>query len=106
MAGPQVKRGDIWPIDLGLAQKSRPAMVISIAFEDHERALVTYIPRTTSRRQSRFEVVHEARGFCPGVFDAQSIGTIPVVKLIRRIGILDPQTLRNVESAARLWPSL
>jgi len=106
MAESQVKRGNFWLIDLGLAQKTRPAVVISIASEDHERALVTYIPRTTSRRQSRFEVAHEARGFSPGVFDAQSIGTIPVVRLIRRIGILDPQTLRNVESAARLWLSL
>jgi mRNA interferase MazF len=106
MARSEVKRGEIWLIDLGLAQKTRPAVVISIPFEDHERALVTYIPRTTSQRRTRFEVVHEARGFAPGVFDMQSIGTIPVAKLIRRIGILELGTLRKVESAARHWMSL
>jgi mRNA interferase MazF len=81
MARPEIKRGDIWLVDLGLAQKVRPAVILSVAYLEHERAIITYVPRTTSLRKTRFEVVHEARGFDPGAFDAQSIGTIPVENL-------------------------
>lgn len=58
MARPEVRRGDIWLVDLGLAQKTRPAVILSVACLDHERALITYVPRTTSLRQTRFEVAH------------------------------------------------
>lgn len=63
MARSEVKRVDIWLIDLGLAQKIRPAVILSVAYLDHERALITYVPRTTSLRETRFEVAHQARGF-------------------------------------------
>lgn len=106
MARPEVKRGDIWLIDLGMVQKVRPAVILSVAFLDHERALLTYVPRTTSVRHTRFEVTHQARGFDSGAFDAQSIGTIPVVKLIRQIASLDAQNLSRVEDAVRAWLAL
>jgi mRNA interferase MazF len=103
MARFEVIRGDIWLIDLGLAQKIRPAVILSVAYLDHERALITYVPRTTSLRQTRFEVSHQNRGFDSGAFDVQSIGTIPAVKLVRRISTLDAATLAKVEGAVRSW---
>src|SRR5471032_22560 len=106
MARAEIVRGDIWLVDLGMVQKVRPAVVLSVQYEDHERALVTYVPRTTSLRDSRFEVVHEGRGFLPGAFDAQSIGTVPSVKLIRRIARLDAQVMVQVENAVRHWLDL
>jgi mRNA interferase MazF len=106
MARPEVKRGDIWLVDLGLAQKIRPTVILSVAYHDHERALITYIPRTTTLRETRFEVAHQARGFDPGAFDAQSIGTIPAAKLVRRIAILDAAALAKVEDAVRSWLAL
>jgi mRNA-degrading endonuclease toxin of MazEF toxin-antitoxin module len=48
---------------------------------DHERAVVTYVPRTTSRRDTRFEVPHQAGSFESGAFDAQGLGSVPTVKL-------------------------
>jgi len=106
MARSEVSRGDIWIVDLGMAQKPRPAVILSVAFLENERALITYVPRTTSLRQTRFEVEHQARGFDPGSFDAQSIGTIPDAKLVRRISVLDAQTLARVEDAVRAWLAL
>jgi mRNA interferase MazF len=100
------KRGDIWLIDLGIAQKVRPAVILSVAYLDHERALVTYVPRTTALRQTRFAVVHRARGFDEGAFDAQSIGTLPMVKMIRFIAAIDAATLAKVEDAVRTWLGL
>jgi mRNA interferase MazF len=35
------QRGEIWMIDLGLAAKVRPCLVLSVAFRDDERAVVT-----------------------------------------------------------------
>ena len=106
MARAEVTRGEIWLVDLGMAQKVRPAVVLSVAFLDHERALITYVPRTTSLRQTRFEVEHEARGFDPGAFDAQSIGSMPPARFIRRIGVVDANTLTRVEDAVRAWLAL
>jgi mRNA interferase MazF len=103
---PKAKRGEIWLIDLGLVQKTRPCLVLSIEFLDHERAVVTYIPRTTHLRQTRFEVPHQGRGFEPGAFDPQGIGSIPEVKLERRLGALEPALVQRVEEAMKRWLAL
>lgn len=103
---PQAQRGEIWLIDLGMVQKPRPCLVLSIAYLDHERAVVSYVPRTTTLRKTRFEVLHQARGFDAGAFDAQGIGSIPVVKLERRLGAIDPVVVQQVEAAVKLWLKL
>jgi len=56
-------------------------LILSIDYLDHERAVVTYIPRTTHIRNTRFEIPHLAHGFDPGAFDVQGIGGIPYAKL-------------------------
>jgi mRNA interferase MazF len=61
-----MKRGEVWLIDLGLAAKARPAVILSIPFRDNEKAVVTYVARTLQRRGGRFEVAHEAPHFRPG----------------------------------------
>lgn len=101
-----VRRGDIWMIDLGMAAKIRPCMILSVAFRDNERAVVTYVARTTTLRGSRFEVTHQAPLFKPGAFDGQHIGTVPSVKLIRHLGRVSDTTLGEVEAAVRAWLGL
>ena len=103
---PQAQRGEIWLIDLGMVQKPRPCLVLSIAYLDHERAVVSYVPRTTTLRETRFEVPHQARGFDAGAFDAQGIGSIPVVKLERRLGTVDTAVIQKVDAAVKLWLKL
>jgi len=103
---PQARRGEIWLVDLGMAQKTRPVVILSIGFLDHERAVVTYVPRTTLPRNTRFEVPHQARGFDPGAFDAQGLGGVPVAKLIRLLGTLDAATVQRVEIAVKNWLGL
>jgi len=99
-------RGELWIIDLGMVQKSRPCLILSINYLDHERAVVTYVPRTTSIRSTRFEVQHEMRGLERGVFDAQGIGSIPMVKLERRLGLLESAVIARVEAAVKHWLAL
>jgi len=89
-----------------MVQYARLLIVLSVAFLDHERAVVTYVPRTTLLRNTRFEVAHPARGFDPGAFDAQGLGGVPVTKLLRPLGTLDTATLQQVEIAVKSWLGL
>ena len=47
--------GEIWRVDLGLAAKVRPALVLSDYPRDDELALLVIIPHTTALRGSRWE---------------------------------------------------
>jgi hypothetical protein len=71
----QLRHYSLLPVDTAAQPCTtlRPAVILSVAPLDHERALVTYVPRTTSLRQTRFEVPHQARGFEAGAIDAQGI---------------------------------
>lgn len=101
MAAPQ--RGEVWLVDLGLAAKVRPCLVISNRHEGDERALVTLIPHTTSPRRTRFEVVVPVRFLRVGAFDAQGIVTVPTVRLIRRLGALTTDQLEGVVRTLCDW---
>lgn len=101
MANPRC--GEVWLVDLGMAAKVRPCLVLSIPSLEQDRALTTLVPHTTSTRKSRFEVPLELRFLRTGAFDAQNIITIPTVKLLRKIGTLSNSELSLVESSIRGW---
>jgi mRNA interferase MazF len=96
----------VWLVDLRLAAKVRPGLVLSVPALDQEPALVTILRPTTSPRGSRFEVNVNVRFLRPGVFDAQNVVTIPVAKLVRKLGALSPAQLPAIENAVRLWLDL
>jgi mRNA interferase MazF len=100
------QRGEVWLVDLGLAAKVRPAVVMSIPAADIDRALVTLVPHTTSARGSRFEATISVPFLRAGVFDAQNLVTIPHAKLIRNLGKLSPAQLAVVERVVALWLGL
>lgn len=103
---PSPQRGEVWLVDLGLAAKVRPALVLSVPPGDADRALVTLVPHTTSARGSRFEVTLTVPFLRSGAFDAQSLVTIPLAKLIRRLGRLHPIQLSQVVVGVRNWLGL
>lgn len=100
------QRGEVWLVDLGLAAKVRPCLVLSIPLEDADRALVTLVPHTTSLRNSRFEVALPVRFLKPGGFDAQNLVTIPLAKLVRVLGRLSSAELAAVEGVVAAWLGL
>jgi mRNA interferase MazF len=103
---PTPKRGEVWLVDLGYAAKVRPCLVLSIPVLDEDRALATLVAHTTSSRSSRFEINANVKFLRPGVFDAQNLVTIPLAKLIRKLGILAPEQLIAVESTVKFWLGL
>jgi mRNA interferase MazF len=102
----KASRGELWMADLGLAAKVRPVLIMSVDYQENERAVVTYMLRTTSLRGTQYEVLHPARGMPAGAFDAQGLASIPDVKLERRLGVVDAETLTKVEDAVRVWLAL
>jgi mRNA interferase MazF len=48
--------GEIWRVDLGLAAKVRPALILSDYPADEELALLVVIPHTTAVRGNRWEL--------------------------------------------------
>jgi mRNA interferase MazF len=103
---PNARRGEVWQIDFGLAAKVRPALVLGCDVADEDRVLVAVIYHTTALRGSRYEVPMRVLGLEDGGFDAQSIYTVPAVKLIRRRAVLSSAQLTQVEAKVRLWLGL
>ncbi len=47
-------RGEVWLVDLGLAQKARPALILNRAFKESDRALITVFPQYYHPPRLRF----------------------------------------------------
>jgi mRNA interferase MazF len=103
---PSPSRGEVWLVDLGMAAKTRPCLILNVPAGDADRALATLVPHTTSTRGSRFEVSIHVGLLRSGAFDAQNLVTIPTVKLLRKLGRLTQDELTAVENAVRLWLGL
>ena len=100
-------RGEVWIVDLGMAGKVRPCLILSLPADPQDRALVTLVAHTTGVRGSRFEVPVSAwflHG--SGAVDAQNLLTVPLARLIRRLGLLPPDQFAQVEDAVRRWLGL
>ena len=96
-------RGEVWLFDLGMAEKVRPALVISVAFGGADRALVTVVPHTTSLRGSEFEIPVSVSYLKAGAFVVQGVSTYPHVRAIRKLGVLKPDQFRLVFAGVLRW---
>jgi mRNA interferase MazF len=103
---PKVQRGEVWQVDLGLAAKVRPSVIVSVPFLDHERAIFTIVPHTTALRGTRFEVKLAVTGLEPGAFDVQGLRPVPGTVLMRKRGVLTTAQLGELETALKLWLGL
>jgi len=99
-------RGEVWLVDLGLAAKVRPCLVLSVPVTDTERALVALVPHTTAVRGTRFECSVPVGFLKSGAFDAQGIVTVPHARLLRRLGVLRQEQLAQVEATVAQWLGL
>ncbi len=93
--------GEVWLADLGLAAKYRPVVIVSRADPDPPRALVLYVPLTTQDRQSEYEVrLPRLRFLDPDtVANVQGLGSLPTVRLGRRLGKLPDAAMWDIKRA-------
>jgi mRNA interferase MazF len=96
-------RGEVWLVDLGLAAKVRPCLVLSVPPGAGDRALHTLVPHTTSLRGSAFEIASNVRFLKPGAFDAQGLVTITSARLLRRVGKLPEEEMSRVVVGVQTW---
>src|SRR5471030_3040883 len=91
--------GEIWLADLGLAAKTRPVVIVSHQDSDPPRSLVLYVPLTTQRRDSPYEVPLPRLPFLDrqSVANVQGLGSLPTVRLERKIGRLSAGTMERIK---------
>jgi len=95
---PRANPGEVWIVDLGLAAKVRPCLILSDYPADDELSLIIVIPCTTAVRNNRWELAVPKPFLKPGVFHLQQIQSIPIVRLQRRIGTLTEEEFQTVRS--------
>jgi len=95
---PRANPAEVWIVDLGLAAKVRPCLILSDYPQDDELALVIVVPHTTAVRNSRWELPVPKPFLKKGVFHLQQLQSVPIVRLQRRIGRLTDSELGRVRS--------
>lgn len=100
---PAPRRGEVWLIDFSMVGKTRPALVVNVAFGDLDRALITVVPHTTSLRGSPFEIAVQVPFLKPGAFLVQGVTTFPTVRALHRLGHLQPEFFDKVLSGLLRW---
>jgi mRNA interferase MazF len=93
--------GEVWLADLGLAAKTRPVVAVSRYDREPPRALVLYVPLTTQNRLSQYEVPLPRCAFLDreSVANVQGLGSLPVARLERRLGVLQADVMSNIKAA-------
>ncbi len=95
--------GEVWFADLGLAEKSRPVLVLAIPGDDDARALVIVAPLTSAIRGMRGEVLLGRPRWLPKVsaVNVQGVASFARRKLVRRLGSLSSEQMHKVKEALR-----
>jgi mRNA interferase MazF len=81
-------RGEVWQVDMGIAGKVRPCLLLTDYPANDELALVTVIPHATALRGNEWEVTIPKPFLKAGAFHIQQLQTISLPKLMRRLGSL------------------
>ena len=103
---PDAQQGEIWTVDLGMAAKVRPCLLLTDFPADDELALITVLPHTTSLHGNRWELTVPKPFSKPGAFHLQQIQSVSVARLVRKLGAVTPQEWRQVQDKLRALFSL
>ena len=90
------QRGDVWQVDMGIAGKVRPCLLLTDYPADDELAMVTVLPHTTAVKGNRWELNIPKPFLKPGAFHFQQIQSISVAYLMRRLGAFTVEELDRV----------
>ena len=95
------RKGEVWMVDMGIAGKIRPCLLLTDYPADDELAMVTVLPHTTAQRGNRWEVSVPKPFLKTGVFHLQQIQSVSVAYLMRRLGVLTNEEWKMVLSKLR-----
>jgi mRNA interferase MazF len=93
-----LKRGDVHLVDLGMAAKSRPCVVISIPKADSQRNMSVIAPLTSQSRGGECEISFPKPAWLldTSVINLIGLGGVDNAKIGRFIGQIKPETMDKV----------
>jgi mRNA interferase MazF len=92
----QPKRGEVWLVDLGLAAKVRPCLLLTDFPADDELALMTVVPHTTAVRGNPWEHACKKSFLKEGAFHLQQVQSVSIARLVRRLGVLGDDEMAKI----------
>ena len=95
------ERGDVVLVDLVIAAKTRPCVVISVRQPDRERAMCVVVPMTTEARGGACEVKFPKPAWLkqPSVVNVLGIAGVDHSRILRRISPFPPAEFQRVLAA-------
>jgi mRNA interferase MazF len=95
------RHGEVLPVDMGMAAKTRPTVVFIADNLDAPRSLIIHIPITRQNRGTDLEVPLGHLPFLApeSVANVQAIGSLPSVRFEKRPGVLPGAELKAVKAA-------
>lgn len=98
-----LKVGEVWFAELGMVEKSRPVLVLAVPGDHDARALVVVAPLTSQIRGMTGEVnLGKPRWLPkPSAVNVQGLASFDRRKLVRRMGELTPQQMKDVRTGLR-----
>lgn len=95
------RHGEVWLVDMGMAAKTRPAIVLIADNLNAPRSLIIHIPITKQNRGSELEVpLGHLRFLDPeSVANVQGIGSLPTVRFEKKLGSVTEAELKAVKAA-------
>ncbi len=95
------RHGEIWLADMGMAAKTRPAVVLMADNLNAPRSLIIHIPITRQNRGSELEVPLGHLPFLEteSVANVQAIGSLPSVRFEKRLGVVPETELKKIKAA-------
>jgi mRNA interferase MazF len=96
---PRPSPGEVWRVDLGLAAKVRPCLILSDYPADDELAPIVVAPHTTAVRGNRWELAIPKPFLEPGVFHLQQVQPVSLPRLDRKLGALTTEEYIRVGAA-------
>jgi mRNA interferase MazF len=91
-------RGDVVVVDLGMASKVRPCVVVSVRKPDSERNMSVVVPMTTEIRGGECEVSFPKPAWLKekSVVNILGIAGVDNAKIIRRIGPFPQASMEQI----------
>jgi mRNA interferase MazF len=96
-------RGDVVVVDLGLAAKVRPCVVVSISQPDHQRNMSVVVPMTTEIRGGDCEIRFPKPTWLrqESVINVLGIAGVDNAKIQRRIAAFPADKMLEIESVLK-----
>ena len=96
-------RGDVVVVDLGMAAKVRPCVVVSIQSQNQQRNMSVVVPMTTEIRGGAFEVAFPKPAWLrqQSVVNLSGIAGVDNSRIERRIAAFPSDRMLEIESGLR-----